>query len=127
MAMNKAEKAMLEEALRQAAFRRTAPIQRDVPAPRAWSAGYTEGWDFNSYSLEVLPRWSSCVGHGSGPAPAAGARHISGSQGGRDLFSTKERALQAMRWEVEEKAATDLRKIDRAIEAARATGGATHD
>lgn len=117
MAMNKAEKAELEEARRQAAFRRTMPVQRDVLPPPT-TPDYAEGWDFNTHSKTVWLGWTTCISHGTGPAPV-GKRHYSGSQGARSMFSTKELALRALRYALEEAAASDLRKIDAQIEEVR--------
>lgn len=127
MAMNKSELATLEEARRQAAFRRTMPVDRDVPVPKSGAAGmsYSEGWDFNTHTLDVRLCWSTSVSHGYGPAPKPGQRHTFGSQGGLALFSSKERALRALRWSLEEDAARTLRKVDKAIEAATAEAGAS--
>lgn len=120
MAMNKAELAMLEEARKQAAFRRTMPVERDLPAPKPGEGGmrYTEGWDFNAHTGDAYPCWSTSVSHGNGPAPKAGQRHISGAQRSVNLFTTKVRALRALRWALEEQAASSLRRVDKEIEAA---------
>lgn len=114
MAMTKAEKAALEAALTQAAFRRTGPVERDV-LPPINSSEYVKGWDFNTYTKEVSLWWTGCVSHGSGEPPKKGT-YSSGSQGARALFSTQERALRALRWTLEERGATDLRAIDRMLE-----------
>ena len=120
MAMTKKERADMNAAIDRAetrvALRWTWPVERDVMPPER--GGYTEGWDFNAYSMLVWQGWSSSVSHGKGPAPIDG-RHYSGSQNSRRMFSTKEKALQAMRHEMEMKFAADLRKVDRQIASAQ--------
>ena len=120
MAMTKKEQAAMEAAINRAetlaALRWTAPVQRDVDVPRN---GYSEGWDYNSYSRIVFRGWSSSISHGKGPAPTPGAmmRTISASQDARRLYSTEALALAAMRHEIEQRVAADLLKIDRQIAA----------
>ena len=119
MAMTKKEQAAMEAALNRAetlaALRWTAPVQRDVDLPKD---GYSEGWDYNSYSRIVFRGWSSGVTHGKGPAPTPGAmRTVSASQDARRLYSTEALALAAMRHEIEQRVAADLLKIDRQIAA----------
>ena len=100
-----------------AALRWTAPVQRDVDVPMN---GYSEGWDYNSYSQIVFRGWSSSISHGKGPAPTPGAmRTFSASKDARRLYSTEAVALAAMRHEIEQRAAADLLKIDRQIAAAQ--------
>ena len=118
MAMTKKEKAAMQAAIDRAellaALRWTAPVERDVGIPLQ---GYSEGWDYNAHSQRVWQGWSDRVAHGEGKAPEAG-KYRSGSQGSRRMFSTKARALAAMRHEMEQKAAADLMKVDRQIAAA---------
>ena len=63
MAMTKKEQAAMEAAINRAetlaALRWTAPVQRDVDVPMN---GYSEGWDYNSYSQIVFRGWSSSMG-----------------------------------------------------------------
>lgn len=113
MAMNKAEKALLEEARVQAALRWTEAVAPDVPPPEYGkkTTGYlahARDWA----GAEVRHLWSSSVSHGP-----VGATH--GSQGSRALHSTPERALRALRYELEVHTARKLRSIDIAIEKAR--------
>ena len=124
--MTKKEKAEMQAALDRAetlaALRWTAPVVRDVGVPKD---GYSEGWDYNSYSRIVFRGWSSGVTHGKGPAPTPGAmRTVSASQGARRLYSTEALALAAMRHEIEQRAAADLLRIDRQIAAAQQIGEA---
>lgn len=119
MAMTKKEQAAMQAAIDRAellaALRWTAPVAKDVPPPTA--GGYSEGWIYNAYSKCVERGWSTAVSHGSGPAPAPGERHTSGSQGARRMFSTEAKALAAMRHELETRAAEVLLKCDRCMRA----------
>lgn len=119
MAMTKKEQAAMQAAIDRAetlaALRWTGPVERDVGVPLQ---GYSEGWDYNAHSMRVWTGWSCQVVHGQGPAPKEGERHYNGSQGARRMFSTKAKALAAMRHEMEQKAAADLLKVDRQIAAA---------
>lgn len=112
MAMNKAEKAELEKAKTVAALRWTAPVAFDVPVPGHGEPPAT-GWAFNDYAMSVEQGWSCRLYHGRGTAPAS---RMSGSQGSRRMFSSRLRALQAMRHELEKQAADKLRRIDQMIE-----------
>ena len=101
-----------------AALRWTAPVRRDVDVPKD---GYSEGWDYNAWTREVFIGWSTTVLHGTGPAPEVG-KHRSGTQQPRRYYSTQALALAAMRYEIEQKAAADLLKIDRKIAALQESG-----
>ena len=118
MAMTKKEQAAMQAAIDRAetlaALRWTWPVERDVDVPLH---GYSEGWDYNAHSMRVWQGWSDRVAHGEGKAPEAG-KYRSGRQGSRRMFSTKSRALAAMRHEVEQKSAADLMRVDRRIAAA---------
>ena len=117
--MNKKESAELEEAKTQAALRWTGEVERDVEPP-PYSAGYSShkrGWDISLSSLQVWPAWTEANANGRGEYPTDGSRSINGARrDGRALYSTKTRALQALRFEVEKRAASDLRAIDLMIE-----------
>jgi hypothetical protein len=119
MAMTKKERAEFDAAILRAetlaALRWTGPVCKDVEPPNGGC--YADGWDFSSYTAEVWQAWSSSVVHGRGPAPKTG-RHSSASQNGVHLFSTKERALAALRHAIEQEAAAKLLKIDKQIAAA---------
>lgn len=118
MAMTKKEQAAMQAAIDRAetlaALRWTGPVARDVGVPLQ---GYSEGWDYNAHSQRVWLGWSDRVAHGEGKVPEAG-KYRSGSQGSRRMFSTKALALSAMRYEMEQKAAADLMRVDRQIAAA---------
>lgn len=124
MAMTKKEQAAMRAAIDRAetlaALRWTWPVERDVGVPLQ---GYSEGWDYNAHSRRVWQGWSDRMAHGEGKAPEAG-KYRSGSQGSRRMFSTKARALAAMRHEMEQKAAADLLAVDRQIAAAMQAGEA---
>ena len=117
MAMTRKEQAAMQAAIDRAetlaALRWTAPVERDVRVPLQ---GYSEGWDYNAHSQRVWLGWSDSVTHGEGKVPEAG-KYRGGSQGSRRMFSTKARALAAMRHEMEAKAAAELMKVDRQIAA----------
>lgn len=119
MAMTKKEQAAMQAAIDRAetlaALRWTGPVERDVGVPLQ---GYSEGWDYNAHSQVVWIGWSGQSVHGRGFAPKEGERHYNGSQCSRRMFSTKAKALAAMRHEMEQKAAADLLRIDRQISAA---------
>ncbi len=125
MAMTKKEQAAMNEAITRAeilgALRWTTRVERDVPPPNPGEMNhvrYAEGWDFNLYTRTVSQYWSSSywsgsMSHSEGAEP--GNRpgiYLSGRQGSRSLYSTKLRALQALRYETEREAARALREID---------------
>jgi hypothetical protein len=118
VSMTKAEKAEVERlktALGLAlALRFTdADEEPDIPAPE-WGKE-TTGWAFNRYSLIVTQGWSASTCHGDGPARV---KNGCASQGSVPLYSTKLRALRALRRNLERLCAEQLRAIDLQIEAA---------
>jgi hypothetical protein len=124
MAMTKKERAAfdaLEKQLRTvAALRWTSAIAPDVDPPTA-SGDETCGWITNAYTATVSPAWSGVVCHGIGVFSRKEARS-SGSQRSVCLHSTKLRALQALRHEMECKFAAALAAVDKQIEDAATTG-----
>ena len=116
MAMTKKERAEMDAAIERAqilaALRWTGPVERDVDVPKD---GYIEGWDYNEYTKRVSLCWTDRVAHDWGPMPADRHQRI-GRHGAMRLFSTKARALAAMRHALEKRAAADLLSIDRQIE-----------
>lgn len=70
------------------------------------------GWGFNAYTQKVQRMWSKVSRHGQGFDPSPHAR---GSQGGKDLYGTKLRALRALRRAVEVDCARKLARIDEQI------------
>lgn len=107
-----------KQAAEWSAFRRTGPVERDVAPPDrsvATREGYSYGWDYNEHTQSVWHCWSSSVTHGSideGKTLDQLKCRPSGIQGGQLLYSTKEKALRALRYAIEQKAAKDLRGID---------------
>ena len=119
MAMTKKERADFDAAIDKiqllGALRFTTPVEQDVPVPTT-NSGFASGWDFNSYERgRVWLGWSDSTGHGSGPIPIDKV-YRSGSQGARCMFSTKAKALAAMRNEMEQRFASILAAIDRQIQ-----------
>ena len=114
MAMNKAEKALVEELKTQAALRWTTPVSPDVPPPDG--EGLRKGFLFNEYlgGPRVDKACSSSVHH------SFGIDDKTTSQGSRHLYSTRLRALRALRYEVEKQCAKMLRQIDAQVEAEEA-------
>ena len=113
--MTKKEKLEFEDAINRAnmlaALRWTAPVSRDVLAPTSTKTAHSTGWDFNSFSGRVIQSWSGFGSHGTGCEPGT----CSASQGAINLFSTRARALAAMRHELELKYAKSLLLIDQQI------------
>ncbi len=68
------------------------------------------GWEFNAYAQKVRRMWSQGSRHGDGDDPRKG-----GSQRGIALYSTKLRALRALRRAVEVDCARKLAAIDEQI------------
>lgn len=116
MAMNKKEQAEMDELRNQLrlarAFRRTAPVLPDVPPPSG-SPYQTTGFLYGGYA-GVTEAWSTPVSHGYGQP--SGASRMCGSQNGVHLFSTKELALRARRWDMEVEFEKKLADIDLLIE-----------
>ena len=107
------------------AFRRTDPVDRDVIPPDQ-ALSYSYGWDYNEHTQSVWHCWSSSITHGSideGKTVDQLKCRPSGIQGSRFLYSTKEKALGALRHAIEQKTAKDLRKIDLLIWKCLAEGG----
>lgn len=94
----------------QAALRFTQDVERDLPPPQNFS-GLSKGWNYNaslSY-FRVEKACSSSVGHGDGWERTC-------SQCPLSLFTTKLKALMAMRRELEQECAKILAKVDLQIE-----------
>jgi hypothetical protein len=111
MAMNKKEQAYFEQLLTVAALRYTADVNPDIPVPGTCSKE-SKGFMFYGES-GMCPRIekiiSSSVNHRTEGSSC-------GSQGGVYLYSSKLRALKAMRRETEKICARKLRDIDIMIE-----------
>jgi hypothetical protein len=114
--MNKKEQAAfaeLQEELRLVkAWKLTENVLPDIPVPES---GHTQGWTYNKYTKCVDLAWSKCVTHGYG---AWKDHPRNGIQCGIALFSTRERALRAMRYEIEQRFMRELAAIDMQIEQA---------
>lgn len=118
MAMNKKEQAAFDAVIAEAEVNRALrwsdyETEKDVPRP---SDGYVNGWSFNSYNGSVYLSWSGTVTHGDGPV-VDGKRPPYGSQRSIEQYSTKEKALKAMRRQMEMEFANKLAKVDRMIAA----------
>ena len=122
MAMNKREKAHLEEVERacaekvealeaRLALRFTGPVEEDVLPPDDMSLNV--GFTFNLYRREVAASCSSCISHSThSSTETTTQRSIS-------MFSTELLALKALRHAVELDCAKTLRQIDLKIEATK--------
>lgn len=112
MAMNKTEKAYVEELLTLKSFNRTVEVLPDVDIPDRYNE-LTTGFMYvgvRSDSPRVDVACSSSAGH------AIGRVDRTQSQRPIKLYSTKLLALKAMRYEVELGMARELRRIDIMIE-----------
>lgn len=119
MPMNKKERAVFDAAIAEAEVNRALrwsdyETEKDVPRP---SDGYVNGWSFNSYNESVYLSWSGTVTHGDGPV-VDGKRPPYGSLRSIEQYSTKEKALKAMRRHMEREFANKLARVDRLITAA---------
>jgi len=116
MAMNKKEQAEFEAAKKAAVVARalnwTEAVEVDVPAPKA---GTTKGYLFNAASSQpcIMYCLSSTTGHATSwdqmPEKTT-------TQNSRSMYSTKLRALKALRHELEKKYAESLASIDMQIQ-----------
>ena len=117
MAMNKAGKKQLEDAIDKArlyaAFRITPEITPDLLAPSSGDGMNTHiyGYDFNEYTRNVFEAWSESIRNGTGHGER---KH--GSRGRINLYSTKLLALQSMRHKIAMKSAEILADIDLMID-----------
>jgi hypothetical protein len=120
MAMTHKEKALMERLLTQAALRSTSPVEADVPPPERWGEALTKGFlpvAAGSNDGRVVVACSSSSSRGIGRDDAVT------SQKAVYLYSTRLRALKALRWEAEQVFAQRLRKIDQMIELEEAQEG----
>lgn len=118
MAMNKREKEQLENAVRLMAVNRSLRwsdyrADRDLCVPDS-TTKYVNGWSIDTYSCRVYKTWSSIVSHGDGWIENEG-KPSSASQKGIAQYSTKEKALKALRHCMEMQFAESLYEIDRQI------------
>jgi hypothetical protein len=116
MAMNKKEKAEMEALRRDIAvalsLRWTEPVPHDVPAPVKYGT-HTIGWTFNVAGMWVRQAWSDTTSHGyAAEYPPPGTPGRSGIQRSIPLYSTKIRALRALRAALEVECAERLLRVD---------------
>ena len=115
MAMNKKEQAAMDDLRRELllvkAWRLTPPVERDLPPPPVFCASVklTKGWDYNVHQPRVFKACSSSTYHGYGWEKTTSQRSMS-------LYSTREKAIAAMRHEAEQSALKRLADIDAMLE-----------
>lgn len=112
MPMNKAEKQVLEDLKTRVALRWTEAVQTDVDPPERsgeLAKGFLYCGEYSDHP-RVEVACSSAVHH------ALGYNDKTTSQGPRELYSTRLRALRALRFAVEKRCALALRHIDYLIE-----------
>lgn len=121
MAMNKKEREQLETITERARINRALrwsdyDKSPDVPIPSySTEVAYVNGWSINTYDRgRVYKSWSSSNSHGDGWV-IKGKRPDAPSQKGIRQYSTKEKALKALRAEMEERFASKLSDIDAMI------------
>lgn len=112
MAMTKKERAEFDAALERVrllgALRWTMEVKPDVFPPRDNSLA--TGFMFNAYDMRIEPACSSSCFH------SIGRSDKTTTQNPRSLYSTRTRALMAMRNKVELESAEKLKKIDSMLE-----------
>lgn len=118
MAMNKKEKELYEDALHMQAINRSLrwsdyADEKDVEPPKGFGE-YANGWSINRGIISVYQSWSSSVNHGEGWINE-GERPKYASQRPIMQYSTKERALKALRVFMELKFASLLLDVDKKI------------
>lgn len=120
MAMTKKERAAVDAELRRAnvlaALRWTGAVEPDVPPPTG--EGYTSGWIFNVYYKTVEQAWSSALSHGDGLGPKPAQQSF--RRGPICMFSTRAKALAALRNELERQCANSLADVDALLAKAKA-------
>jgi len=118
MAMTKKEQQMvadLQHEVRLAkALRLTQRVEPDVPVPTSFSTDCLSFGYIPIGAQSDYPRVE--VACSSSGYHAVGRTDRTTSQGARRLFSTRLLALRALRYEVEQKVAQKLAKIDKMIE-----------
>ncbi|EOU3063366.1 TPA: hypothetical protein ACQQX6_004305 [Yersinia enterocolitica] len=116
MAMNKKELADFERLKNESQVNRALRWSdycelKDVPPPSSQSTGMdrTQGYTFNAHNSVVTPMWSTSISHGT-----IGSKN--GSQRGIALYSTRKKALMALRRELERLFAEKLAYVDNEIQ-----------
>lgn len=115
--------AEIERLKTDAALRWTDPVEPDLAVPKT---GFTQGWSINVYTFIqgrhigdcVHEAWSESTRNGWGKRFAEGQLQ-SAAQGGTRLYSTRIRAMKALRHAAEQKTAERLRQLDSLISAAQ--------
>ncbi|MDT4321872.1 hypothetical protein [Klebsiella aerogenes] len=118
MAMNKREREQLENAIRLMVINRSLrwsdySADKDVGAPDDYRE-YVNGWSINTSTMRVYKTWSSAIYHGDGWV-FDGKRPSHASQNPISQYSSKEKALRALRHYMEMKFAEALYEIDKQI------------
>jgi hypothetical protein len=120
MAMTKKEQAAYDAMAKSVAIakalRWTPVVGLDVPPPKPGDTfnKVVKGWSFNEYNLEANPSCSSCIYH------SIRNDEKTDSQNPISQYSTRLRALQAMRNSMELKFAKELAEVDEMIAKAEA-------
>lgn len=93
-------------------FTDDSDIAPDVPPPESGESGLTTGYVFNTYSKRAEIACSSSYSHSVGRTDKTTSQHSI------YMFSTRERALRALRVALEREFAAELAKIDKMLEGA---------
>lgn len=124
MAMTKKEQAAMKAAIDRAetlaALRWTQPVEPDVMPPMQMGV-YVEGWNYSTSTFKVNKEFTGSHTHGFGPLGDGGP--IREYVGSVRLYSTKAKALAALRHCVENQAAKKLLDIDRELAELNAQDG----
>ena len=113
MSMTKKEQAEVEALKIRLALRFTEDVKPDIPKPES---GIVNGYSFNSSSRRVEKSCSSSIGHNHGRWDKADSQYPIAQ------YSSPILAYRAMRREVEQRFARELREIDREKEAFEVEG-----
>lgn len=113
------EAQLAQQARERAALRWSddSDVAPDVSPPERGSE-LTTGWLFNAYARRVNVACSDVVSH------AVGKTDRTTTQGAQRLYSTRTRALRALRCAMEREFAAALAKIDAEIQKEQVKGGA---
>lgn len=119
MVMNKKEKEIYENALRMQEINRSLrwsdyDDDKDVSPPTDFGA-YVNGWSVNTGTMSVYKSWSSIIYHGEGWV-IEGDKPNHASQNPIKQYSTKDKALKALRVFMERKFASLLLDVDEQIQ-----------
>lgn len=117
MAMTKAERQRMEalehELALERAFRLGSPVETDV-APPAGNEPDSFGYTINHFAKAIFPARTGAVSHAVGHAGGFEFPHRNAYRAphGIALFSTRAKALRALRFKVARDAAEHLLRID---------------